>query len=417
MTKPRTCAPETSLRDHPALPQVSTEIAQAFRLFYGRQLEPLVSGDDIFTVRFEEVLASQAGMQLRVRCAGHDFELQIVEPSVVVDTGAALAPTVPDSLRCAAVMHSLQPLWQAVERRLGASIEQLSLHGSVPARSPDQALGLSLTRTSGKGGAASQPTRSALLLRALQPLGWQQLAQAVAAGPLFDLPPMHDVLLTVALQCDPVGLTLDELAHMEAGDVLLLDAPAAQLGSVPVRLVLEGKALPCTRALQSGRRLEIVEAPTARTTQADASRPNWRRRDMEVPDTPSRTSHTSSHGEAAPSPVQGTPDVDAIMVDIELELGRLSLPVSALRSLAVGQVFETVQPIEGNRVVLWCGGRQLGLGQLVAVGDRLGVRVAALQAATEASGDGGRRRTAVGTPPQDATATESPSTTASVGTV
>jgi type III secretion protein Q len=411
MTQPRTCAPETSLRDHPALAPVSTEIAQAFRLFYGRQLEPLVSGEVSFTVRFEEVLASQAGMQLRVRCAGHDFELQIVEPSIVVDTGMALAPGVPDSLRCAAVMHALQPLWQAVERQLGASIELLSLQGSVPARSPDEALGMSLTRT-GDANAAPHAARTALLLRALQPLGWHHLARAIAARPLIDSPSTHDVPLTVALQCDPVGLTLDELAHMEAGDVLLLDAQADQIDSVPVRLLLEGQPLPGTRALRSGRRVEIVEAATAQTTLADACRPNPRRRDMNDSDTPSRT---SGQDEARPSPTQGAPDVDAIMVDIELELGRLSLPVSALRSLSVGQVFETTQPIEGNRVVLWCGGRQLGLGQLVAVGERLGVRVAALQTSTEASG--GKRRTAAGTPPQDPATVDSPSVPASIGSV
>lgn len=364
------------LASHSSLPRLPVEIAEACRVFYGRQLEPLIVGDETFTVHFEEVLASRAGMQLHLRCGGNDFELQIVDPGVAVDFGPALMPSVPEALRRAAVMHALRPLWQAIEQRLGSSIELLSLDGSVPACSPDEALGLRLARHGTNGEPAE---RTALLLRALRPIGWRRLARAGAEIGLIESPPALDVPMELSLQCEPVSVTVQELAGMEAGDVLLLDAQADTLRSLPVRLLLGGKALARTSALQSGRRLEITSAPAANTAHADPGRPPSRRHDMNAFD---NTNAPESGDDAAETLAGGAPDIDAVMVDIELELGRLSLPLSALRTLAVGQVFETVQPIEGNGVVLWCGAQRLGLGQLVAIGDRLGVRIAALRPAS-----------------------------------
>ncbi len=368
-------APAASLASHPALPRLPVEIAEACRVFYGRQLEPLVVGNDTFTLRFEEVLASRAGMQLHVRCGGNDFELQIIQPAVVADLGLALTQGVPEALRRAAVMHALQPLWQALEQRLGATLELLSLDGAVPACSPDEALGLHLAHSGRNGG---PPAHTALLLRALRPIGWRRLARAGAAGGLIESPAALDVPVEVSLQCEPVGVTVQELASMEAGDVLLLDARADRLRSLPVRLLLSGTPLPHISAVQSGCRLEVTSAPSANAAHAESGRPPSRRHEMNASDP---TSAPQAGDAESQMPAGGPPDIDAVMVDIELELGRLSLPLSALRTLAVGQVFETVQPIEGNGVVLWCGGQRLGLGQLVAVGDRLGVRIAALQPA------------------------------------
>lgn len=368
-------APAASLASHPALPRLPAGIAEACRVFYGRQLEPLVVGNDTFTLRFEEVLASRAGMQLHVRCGGNDFELQIIQPAVVADLGPALTQGVPEALRRAAVMHALQPLWQALEQRLGATLELLSLDGAVPACSPDEALGLRIEHGGMNGGPAAH---TAVLLRALRPIGWRRLARAGAAGGLVESPAALDVPVEVSLQCDPVGVTVRELASMEAGDVLLLDALADRLRSLPVRLLLGRTLVPGITAVHSGCRLEVTSAPSANAAHTEPRRRPSRRHEMNASDP---TSAPDAGDAESQLPAEGPPDIDALMVDIELELGRLSLPLSALRTLAIGQVFETVQPIEGNGVILWCGGRRLGLGQLVAIGDRLGVRIAALQPA------------------------------------
>ena len=72
--------------------------------------------------------------------------------------------------------------------------------------------------------------------------------------------------------------------------------------------------------------------------------------------------------------------IDAVLVDIHVETGRLTMPLSSLRNLAVGQVFDTLQSLDSGNLVLWCGGQRLGLGQLGAVGDHVGVRITTLDA-------------------------------------
>ena len=82
---------------------------------------------------------------------------------------------------------------------------------------------------------------------------------------------------------------------------------------------------------------------------------------------------TASTASSAVSPV-----ADTQPVWVEVELARLSLTIDQLRALNIGQVFELDTPPEAAQVVLSCGGQRLGLGQLMAVGERLGVRVVEL---------------------------------------
>lgn len=68
-----------------------------------------------------------------------------------------------------------------------------------------------------------------------------------------------------------------------------------------------------------------------------------------------------------------------MQVEVQIEVGRMMLPLSALQSLAVGQVFDTQQAAESNTVSLWAGGQRFAQGQLVVLGDRLGVRVMSIE--------------------------------------
>lgn len=371
MTLPSPAA--AALRGHPALHGMPEEIVAACDVFYGRRWAPLAFGDQTLDLRFEEVLAAQAGLQVRVRSAGHEFELQVLDPQGLGDgLSDALSPHVPDSLRRALVLHVLQPVWRALEQRLEAAVELLELGGPVPAFLPGEALGLHLSWRADHDGSVRH---TAMLLRALRPSGWRRLTRGGQAARLLDLPAAHDPVLELCMQCEPVGVTLPELAGMAPGDVLLLDARADTLERLPVTLLLRGEALPVT-AVRTGRWVEISGTSPALSPLAGACRPLRRRPDMPNTDIP-----RPADPDDAPTPGRdgGMDKLDALKVDIELELGRLSLPLSALRTLAVGQVFDTHQPIEGDGVVLWCGGQRLGMGQLVAIGDRLGVRIAALR--------------------------------------
>lgn len=85
---------------------------------------------------------------------------------------------------------------------------------------------------------------------------------------------------------------------------------------------------------------------------------------------------------------QQTPDADAtdaaadpdalarqLPVDVTFELGRSELRVGELSALQPGYVFPLAGPLEGANVTIRANGQAVGRGEVVAVGDTLGVRL------------------------------------------
>ena len=62
-------------------------------------------------------------------------------------------------------------------------------------------------------------------------------------------------------------------------------------------------------------------------------------------------------------------------VKIEFEIGRLEMSVGELSALQPGYVFALPAHLEGANVTIRANGRAAGRGEVVAVGDTLGVRL------------------------------------------
>jgi type III secretion protein Q len=73
----------------------------------------------------------------------------------------------------------------------------------------------------------------------------------------------------------------------------------------------------------------------------------------------------------------GTPidRLDDMEVVLRFEVGDLTLSLGELRHLGAGHVFELPHPLNRSPVRILAHGNPLGRGHLVAVGDRLGVRI------------------------------------------
>lgn len=405
--------PLNALREPPSIVKMAAGVAAAQRASYGRRWDSLRFGADELQVDFQESQARRVEMQCRLRCAGLDFELQVVEPSALIDLGAALSPGVPLPLQRAAVLHAAEALLLALEQRFGARIELTGLSGTAPAWDRHQAIGLQVNRlmlasSTAPGPDASSPSApsderprsSAVLLRALQTEGWQLIQGA--ASRMAASPAAHDTVVTVSAHAESIPLRIGELRQLEAGDVLLMKASADGLRRTAVTLKLGPAPLPGLRAVRTGSQLRITAVPATSastlhtvtvadvepTAPTDAHpSPRWSA-SMNSSD-PANTVQDLAQVPAAPTDLA----LDAVQVDIELELGRIRLRLSELRHLAVGQVYETDRSADGEGVVLWCGGQRLGLGQLVTVGERLGVRVTALTpAGSEAAPSAARHR-------------------------
>jgi len=67
--------------------------------------------------------------------------------------------------------------------------------------------------------------------------------------------------------------------------------------------------------------------------------------------------------------------LDGLEVNLRFEVGELSLTLGELRAIKPGHVFDLEQPLNRCEVRILAHGNVLGKGHLVAVGERLGVRV------------------------------------------
>jgi type III secretion protein Q len=82
-----------------------------------------------------------------------------------------------------------------------------------------------------------------------------------------------------------------------------------------------------------------------------------------------------------PQPAASVPSgaADNIPVSVDFDLGSMSLPLGELAALKPGYVFELPGNLEKLRVVIRANGTRIGYGELVAVGDVLGVQLLAIE--------------------------------------
>jgi len=89
---------------------------------------------------------------------------------------------------------------------------------------------------------------------------------------------------------------------------------------------------------------------------------------------PNPLEHT--HMTAPTEPAQPPPDasLDDVEVTLVFECGRWPITIGALRSIGEGHIFELGRPVDGPVDIL-VNGRRIGRGDIVRVGDTLGVRL------------------------------------------
>jgi flagellar motor switch protein FliN len=65
---------------------------------------------------------------------------------------------------------------------------------------------------------------------------------------------------------------------------------------------------------------------------------------------------------------------DQIPLSVESELGRCSMPVREILSLAPGSVIKLSSPV-GSKVDIFVGGAPFGYGELTKLGNSIGIRL------------------------------------------
>jgi type III secretion protein Q len=183
-----------------------------------------------------------------------------------------------------------------------------------------------------------------------------RIARAVEARPVARTPAHAlDLPIPLEFQAGTVRLHLRALADLRTGDILVSDDWPFARGEVQVvagrRLVARAHFLPSGLSL-TDRLRPVRTAPMAFSMAHE--------RDLGAPD--------ESDGD-------GT--LDDLEVTLVFEIGRRLIDVAELRSIAPGYVFPMIHDASAPVDIL-ANGRRIGRGEIVRIGETLGVRVARL---------------------------------------
>jgi type III secretion protein Q len=164
---------------------------------------------------------------------------------------------------------------------------------------------------------------------------------------------LRDLPAPLRLEIGHVTLRLGELRSITRGDIVAIEPWSLQGAVLGVRAYVGRHARPAFRAEVRGTTLTVLPfqdtmmmntAPTNKPTAVDALDPSLE-------------------------------SLEGLEVTVRFEAGQLQLPLRELGSVKPGHVFDLGQPLTQSVVRIVAHGSVVGKGQLVAIGERLGVRV------------------------------------------
>ena len=203
--------------------------------------------------------------------------------------------------------------------------------------------------------------------------GWQRWQQALEEAPDADKPRaaramptpqwMERLAIGVRFMIGQTQLRASELRGVAKGDIIAIE-----------KWTSRGAALECVGTVPGIPTLGIAAHALGKQIMVDAVRHTER----DMPDERNSAKPVQAKGlpgaATAGAPVASFDDIEVLTT---FELAEQALPLHVLRNLAPGQVIELEQPLNHTTVQIRANGSLVGSGQLVAVGNRLAVRVSA----------------------------------------
>ncbi|MDP9650490.1 type III secretion system cytoplasmic ring protein SctQ [Paraburkholderia caledonica] len=176
-------------------------------------------------------------------------------------------------------------------------------------------------------------------------------------GPLhlraaWGTPGLRCMLATVALDGALLTLNDDPIMSEETLQVEGDELPRIDYGDPPLDDV------PHEAAIATG-----TEAPTKSETEAEAE--------------------AQAEAEAAPFTQTSPLDIGELDLPVQFEIDTLALPLSQVAALRRGYVIELDTPVTDARIKLVAHGQTIGHGELVSVGEHLGIRITGMAYASD----------------------------------
>jgi type III secretion system YscQ/HrcQ family protein len=276
---------------------------------------------------------------------------------------------VPEALLAAGMEQSGAPLWQAIARATGAPVhlQRARWLREAPA-APADALAWRLQGSAWHGSLHLSNTHAwqAWSTRLPEPAVAPPLPHGFGAASVA----YQALCVPVVLEIGRTRLPLADLARLRRHAVLLIDTPALPALSRgtsrahPVR-VLAGRGRMCVA--------HALWQPPALVLRQAAPAPSLQGATMNNHDTDSRTpSDAASPAEAI--------DLRAVEVQVRFELARQHWPLTDLAQWRLGEALPLNATLADAAISAWVHERCVASGRLVAIGDKLGLRIDTLDA-------------------------------------
>lgn len=358
------------LGDTTLLPRLAPDAARALRRAYAWPRPfALEAGGAAYALcwDFNARLAEGVPRRYRFRlgpAAGWLLLEPLAERALI---GDAADPAVPEAIRCALVADALAPVCNALARLTRHEAVLLAPeHGEMPAETDGVAqLRFSVSKTGRPGEAAQHSGADWHTHGALQFDDARFLALACPADPPPPTLGPHDFdALTLALSfcIGTTRLTQQELKGLQHGDIIAIERWKSAGTGLTCHATTRGTPGIRLNACVLGAAITIEQIQGTAVTSA----------------TPTPDQHAQH---AAPgdddNPAAALP-LDSLEVTTSFELERRTLTLAQLKALRPGFVLELDQPLNQGVIRILANGTLVGHGHLIAVGNKLGVRVAEL---------------------------------------
>ncbi|MBM2771222.1 type III secretion system cytoplasmic ring protein SctQ [Burkholderia anthina] len=338
----------------PYLPRLSAAAARGLSHAYcATQPVPVTLGEHAYEVRWRVEAEPAADAHAYRFVVGPATGTLWIDPVAEAEwLGDAADPAVPAVIRAALLADLCAPLAGVLQAATRQRVELLPPPAPSPAwRAQPAALRFSLQRADG-----AWRCHGALLFDAPDALAvffaGAPAAAADTRAAYANLP------VPLVFELGRTELTTAELADVVGGDIIAIERWQAHeqnllcVARVPAAPAWEITGRPAGNRLTVERIREMPLEPT-RT------------------DTPPATTHDAPPGDAPRT-------LDGLAVDLRFELPPTSMPLGELSALQPGAVIELQQGINQSVIHLVANGMLIGTGHLIAVGQKLGVRVVTL---------------------------------------
>lgn len=205
---------------------------------------------------------------------------------------------------------------------------------------------------------------------------WKERFAGATRMARFTSPAAQDVNIVIHLEAGKVSLPINTLEKVRPGDFIVLDSCSVMPGEDKGRVTMTVHGVPIFRGMLKENKVKVLEYPLYHQTETamnkDEEELNFEE-DLEI-DVESEETEEAEQPKPVPSgPALGERAKD-IPLTVHVEVGRLQMKLEKLMQLQPGQLLELeVNPEEGVDLVV--NGHCIGRGELLKLGEALGVRV------------------------------------------